>query len=154
DLTTVASGLNKGKVVSFADDAAQLTGDGDYVSLGGGGIFDGFPIQPGTLVLGRDLYFGGDYVSHQNSDRSDLEIDGVPAYAAATASSLFATAESFAGLPGITFSSSQDPATGALTLHESELLVKCEPTPATYPATAGSCTSFAATGVRFSRTIV
>ena len=34
------------------------------------------------------------------------------------------------------------------------MLVKCEPTPATYPATATSCTSFASTGVRFDRTIV
>ncbi len=34
------------------------------------------------------------------------------------------------------------------------MLVKCAPTPATYPATATSCTSFASTGVKFERTIV
>jgi hypothetical protein len=154
DIETLTSGPNNGNIFTFADNAAQLTGDGNYHSLGGGGIFDAFPIQPGTLVLGSDLYFGGDYVSNANADRSDLEIDGAPAYAAATAEDLVSGSENFSGLPAITFSSSQDPTTGNLTVHESETLVKCEPTPATYPATATSCTSFASTGVKFERTIV
>ena len=76
DIETLTSGPNNGNIFTFADNAAQLTGDGNYHSLGGGGIFDAFPIQPGTLVLGSDMYFGGDYVSNANADRSDLEIDG------------------------------------------------------------------------------
>ena len=154
DLATLTSGPNTGSVFTFDDNAAQLTGVGNYHSLGGGGVFDAFPIQPGTLVLGADMYFGGDYVSDANADRSDLEIDGVPAYAAATAEDLVSGSENFSGLPAITFSSSQDPTTGNLTVHESETLVKCEPAPATYPPTATSCTSFASTGVKFERTIV
>jgi hypothetical protein len=153
-LSKLTAGPNTGNVFTFDDQAAQLTGAGNYHSLGGGGIFDAFPIQPGTLVLGADMYFGGDYVSDANADRSDLEIDGVPAYAAATAEDLITGSENFSGLPSITFSTSQDPTTGDLTVHESETLVKCEPAPATYPATATSCTSFASTGVKFERTIV
>ena len=154
DLATLTSGPNTGSVFTFDDNAAQLTGVGNYHSLGGGGVFDAFPIQPGTLVLGADMYFGGDYVSDANADRSDLEIDGAPAYAAATAEDLVSGSENFSGLPSITFTTSQDPTTGNLTVHESETLVKCEPAPATYPPTATSCTSFASTGVKFERTIV
>ncbi len=154
DLTSPTAGPNTGKTVDFFDNAAQLTGDADYSSLGGGGMFDAFPTQPSTLVLGGNMFFGGDYLSDANPDRSDLEIDSIPAYAPGRAGVLFSGAQNLPGLSGVTFSSSLDPATGDLVIHESEMLLKCEPTPATYPATSTSCTSFASTGVRFDRTIV
>jgi hypothetical protein len=149
-----SSGPNAGKVTSFDDEAAQLGGTGNFRSLGGGGVFDAFPTSAAALVLGGDMYYAGDFVSDINTDRDDLEIDNVPAYAPATAAGLLSGAGSnFTGLPSVTFTTTLDTATGNLTAHESEMLVKCAPTAATYPATSGSCTSFASTGVRFDRTI-
>ena len=107
-----------------------------------------------TFAEGGDLLSGGDYLSDGNADRSDLEVDGVPAYASATAEDVVAGAQDFAGLPPLTFYSSQDPINGAIAVHESELLVSCAPSPTIYPASATSCTSFQSTGIRFDRTIV
>ena len=65
----------------------------------------------------------------QNSDRSDIEIDGIPAYAAATAENLLSGSANYAGLPAVSSTSSLDPTTGDLVIHESEPLVKCEAEP-------------------------
>ena len=153
--TAVQSGPNTGQLFDFFDNDAQFSGDGDYASVGRGGMFDAWPIDPSTFVKGADLFVADDYLADANSDRSDIEIDGKAAYASNTADALLGFAgEGFSGLPALTFTESQDPATGDVTIHESEMLVQCEPSPATYPATASSCTSFASTGVRFDRTIV
>ncbi len=153
--TAVQSGPNTGQLFDFFDNDAQFSGDGDYASVGRGGMFDAWPIDPSTFVKGADLFVADDYLADANSDRSDIEIDGKAAYASNTADALLGFAgEGFSGLPALTFTESQDPATGDVTIHESEMLVQCEPSPATYPATATSCTSFASTGVRFDRTIV
>ena len=153
DVSTLSDGPNSGLTSDFYDNAAQLAGDADYESVGSGGVFDGFPVDPSTLVAGADLFFSNDYLSDENSDRSDIEVDGTPAYATATAESLFPGASSFVGLQPMTFSASQDPDTGDLVINESEPLVECAPSPATYPPTATSCTSFVPSGVTFSRTI-
>jgi phosphodiesterase/alkaline phosphatase D-like protein len=153
DVSTLSDGPNSGLTSDFYDNAAQLAGDADYESVGSGGVFDGFPVDPSTLVAGADLFFSNDYLSDENSDRSDIEVDGTPAYATATAESLLPGASSFVGLQPMTFSASQDPDTGDLVINESEPLVECAPSPATYPPTATSCTSFVPSGVTFSRTI-
>ena len=153
--STVPTGPNSGHLYDFYQNAAQLSGDADYQSVGDGGLYDAYPGDPTTLVEGADMFYANNYLEHKNTDRSDIQVDGVPAYAASTAEKLVTNASStFSGLPAVTVTASQDPATGDLTVHESELLVKCAPTPSTYPATTASCTSFASTGVRFDRTIV
>ena len=48
---------------------------------------------------------------------------------------------------------STDPATGNLTIRESEVIVKCAPDQTTWPATPATCTSFTPSGVRLDRTI-
>ncbi len=155
DTTTVVTGPNAGLRYDFFDNDAQFSGDADYVSVGNGGLYDAWPVDPSTLVRGADLFFSDDYLSDANSDRSDIEVDGIPAYSAYAAENLLGhKGASFTGLPAVTFTQSQDPTTGDLTVHESEMLVQCEPMPATYPATASSCTSFGSTGIRFDRTIV
>jgi hypothetical protein len=153
-VSSVTSGPNNGDIFTYVDEAAQLGGTGDLHSLGGGGLFDAFPAQTGNHALGGDEFYAGGYLAAANADRADLEIDAAPAYAAATAETLVTGASSFTGLPSITFTQTLDAATGNVTIHESELLVKCAPDPMTYPATTGSCTSFASSGVKFDRTIV
>jgi hypothetical protein len=150
----VAAGPNSGLSFDFDDDAPQFWGEGDYFSVGNGGLFNAHPFDPLTFNEGADLFLGGDYLSDANTDRSDVEVDGVPAYASATAAKVVGGAQTFAGLPALTFSSGQDPLTGDLTIHESEMLVECEPDPTAYPATTTSCRKFQSTGVRFDRTIV
>ncbi len=154
NVSTVSSGPNGGLSFDFDDDAPQFAGEGDYASVGAGGLVSADPVDPLTFAQGGDLLSGGDYLSDANADRSDLEVDGVPAYASATAEDVVVGAQDFTGLPTLTFSSSQDPTTGDVVVHESELLVSCVPSPATYPASTTSCTSFQSTGVRFDRTIV
>ena len=155
DVSTVSSGLNGGLSFDFDDDVPQFAGAGRLL-LGRRTAGCSTPTRSIRLTFaqGGDLLLGGDYLSDVNTDRSDLEVDGVPAYAAATAEDVVAGAQDFTGLPTLTFSSSQDPTTGDVVVHESELLVSCEPSPATYPASTTSCTSFQSTGVRFDRTIV
>jgi hypothetical protein len=151
----VTGGPNAGQLWNFFDNDAQFSGDADYQSLGSGGITDASPVDPATLLEGADLFISDDYLSDAGSDRSDIEVDGMPAYTASTAENLLHfTGSNFAGLPALTFTQTQNPTTGDLTVHESEMLVRCAPTPATYPAAASSCTSFTSTGVRFDRTIV
>ena len=154
DTGTEPSGLNQGLTYDYDDDVPQFAGIGNYFSVSNGGLFDAVPVDPTTLAKGADLVLGAAYLSDVNTDRSDVEVDGISAYAPADANFLFSGAPNFTGLPALSFSSAQDPATGDVVIHESELLVKCEPTPATYPATSTSCTSFASTGIRFDRTIV
>lgn len=155
DTSAVSGGPNNGLLYDFFDNDAQFSGDADYVSVGRGGVFDTYPVDPSTLNRGADLFFSDGYLSDANGDRSDLQVDGFPAYASFTAENLLGfTGADFPGLPAVTFTQSQNPATGDVTVHESELLVQCAPAPATYPPGTSSCTSFRSTGVRFNRTIV
>ena len=59
----------------------------------------------------------------------------------------------FQQLP-LTVSVTGDPATGNVTIRESETLVKCAPDATTWPVNPATCTSFASAGVRLDRTIV
>src|SRR5262249_54410123 len=88
DVSSLGSGPNIGTIYTYFDEPAQLLGTGDIHSLGGGGLFDAFPTQSGNGAEGADEFYAGAYLSDANSDRSDLEIDGVPAYAAANAENL------------------------------------------------------------------
>jgi phosphodiesterase/alkaline phosphatase D-like protein len=152
--STLASGPNVGFTYDFYTNDAQMAGDADYESAGSGGVFDASPVDPSTQVLGQDMFYSNDYLSNDNADRSDIQVDGVPAYAAATAEGLVPGADGFSGLSPMTFTSSQDPTTGDMVVRESEMLVECAPSPNVYPATSASCTSFTSSGIRLDRTIV
>ncbi len=90
---TISTGPNNGQMYDFYDSADQLAGAADYKSVGSGGLNDAYPADPSTLVLGEDLFFSTDYLANRNPDRSDVEIDGVPAYAPATARTLVSGAK-------------------------------------------------------------
>src|SRR5262249_21007001 len=80
--------------------------------------------------------------------RSGLRIDGANAYPPSAANK-----DNQAGAaPALTYSYSLDPATGNLTIHVTEPLVKCAD-PA-YPPTKQSCATLLGTGVTDTRTIV
>src|SRR5262249_44687881 len=91
----------------------------------------------------------GEDFAGPGSTRSELQVDGANALSPAQAASLNSTASP--GFPALTSSYSVDPATGNLTINESDQLVKCPD--ATYPPTPVTCPSFLSTGVRVDRTI-
>ena len=113
DTGTEPSGLNQGLTYDYDDDVPQFAGIGNYFSVSNGGLFDAVPVDPTTLAKGADLVLGAAYLSDVNTDRSDVEVDGISAYAPADANFLFSGAPNFTGLPALSFSSAQDPATAA-----------------------------------------
>jgi hypothetical protein len=149
--SVVNGGPNNGKVYDYALDVQQLTAAFDYVSVGGCGVNDGFLYDP-TLanttvtyacnagLLGRE--------SSAGPTRSEVQVDGGNAYAAAQAFLINANAS---GLPSVSNTYTVATATGNIVVHETAPLVKC-PT-ATYPPTTTSCSSFVPTGVTDNRTI-
>ncbi len=148
--SVLSSGPNSGVTYDFYDNAAQFNGDADYQSVGDGGLYDAYPQDSGDLVEGADLFFAENYLENNNTDRPDIRIDSQPAYDSYQAEQISSTAT---GFPAVTFSSSQNPITGDLSVQESEPLVKCSPDDTVYPATSTSCTSFQPTGLTFNRTI-
>ena len=154
---TYGGGPENGKQYDFYLSDSQLTGYGDYESYTNGGMYDAEPLDPTTFAFGGDVFYANDTynaLTKSGVTRSSVQVDGANAFGAASAEFLCGSTCAFSGIPVMTESHSYDPATGGLTIHESEPLVKCEPDPTTYPPTIGtSCTSFAPTGVSVSRVI-
>jgi PASTA domain/Divergent InlB B-repeat domain len=149
--SVVSGGPNNGKVYDYALDVQQLTAAFDYVSVSGCGINDGFLYDP-TLanttvtyacnagLLGRE--------SSAGPTRSEVQIDGANAYAAAQA---FLINSNASGLPSVSNTYTVATATGNIVVHETAPLVKCASV--AYPPTTSSCSSFVSTGVTDNRTI-
>lgn len=165
------TGPNKDLTYDFDINRAQLTGFMRYASLGNCGLRQSAVFDPASLAVSSDaLFYCDDFLSSQNggtlpgtitgdanhlsATRSELRVDGVDAYVPGNAGYLFSGAGNRGGFPPLSFSDSVDPATGNLTITESEQPVFCDPAPATYPATSTSCLSFTPAPVRFTRTIV
>jgi hypothetical protein len=151
DSSAVGGGPNNGKLTDYYLYAAQQTAAFDYVSLGGCGLKDGYLLDPTYAVTTSTFFcnaglFAGEAGSA--STRSELRIDGTNAYTPAAAGSISPNAS---GLPALSYSFTVGAHTGNLVIHETDPLVKCAN--ATYPPTAGSCATFASTGLTDTRTI-
>jgi hypothetical protein len=151
ETSKISGGANDGKPYDYSLDAQQLTAAFDYTSLGSCGVHNGFLYDATyanttvTFACNAGL-LGAD--SPATPTRSELQIDGVNAYAPAQA---FFINSSGAGLPSLTDTYTVDKVTGNVVIHETDPLVKCSS--ATYPPTAGSCATYVATGVSDDRTI-
>ncbi len=132
-----------------------LSGQADFRSLAGGGMFEAYPIDPATQHVGGDLFFDNDsFRVFPGQTRSSIQVDGVNAFGSAGAEQVCgSSACSLPGIPALTISHTLSATNGNLVIHESEPLVKCSPDPAVYPPTGTSCTSFVPTGVSASRMI-
>jgi len=84
--------------------------------------------------------------------RSEAQVDGVDAYPPDAAEQAFSGADATPGMPALSYSATQNPSTGALTVEDSEPLARC-PVGTPFPPTAATCTSFSPTGVQLNRTI-
>jgi hypothetical protein len=138
----------------FVVNAQQLTAGASFRSFGRCGPIETF-LDNGSLertattfACGSRFWRFNDYDEPAKSTRSQIQIDGVNAYAAATVNEMFGP---IAGFPVVSTSSSQDPVTGNVVVHDDETLVAC-PTPA-YPPSGGCSSLVVGTGVRDERTI-
>jgi Glucodextranase, domain B len=92
------------------------------------------------------------YTSNEAGFTQRLQVDGASAYTPATAQYLQESLKvQIPGAPLLSVSQSFDPATGLVTIHETDPIAKCSPQTTT-PATTTSCTSFVSTGVELERT--
>ena len=151
ETSKVSGGANNGKAYDYNLDAQQQTAAFDYVSLGSCGLHDGFLYDPTyanttvTFACNAGLERAD---TPSTPTRSELQIDGVNAYAPAQA---FFINSSAAGFPSLTDTYTVDKATGNVVVQETDPLVKC--TGATYPPSQASCATFVSTGVTDNRTI-
>lgn len=150
---TIPSGPNAGKPSGFSVTDQQLSAADSFFSLGrcglvSAGLFNA-SLERTTTTFGCNDWFWR-FDNHEEpgkSTRSQIQIDGVNVYTARSVNEMFGPVE---GFPAVTFSSSQDPATGEMTIKDSEALVACQ-TPA-YPPSFATCPTFVSTGVRDERT--
>jgi hypothetical protein len=151
----VKGGPSNGAVVDYRVRAPQLTGRGVYSSAGSCGV-QGSATFSATYVTSADVFTCAARLATDIGTRSALQVDGANAFASAAAASLFTQPTPSANLPGLAplaLSVQTDPATGNTTIRESEVIVRCAPDAATWPATPATCTSFTPSGVRLDRTI-
>jgi hypothetical protein len=152
---TIESGPNLGKPYDYLLYAQQLSAADGYYSLSGCGLEDSSlfnaELERTTTTFNcNDWFWSYENFEDENaSTRSQIQVDGANAYGPAVAG--YEINEEAVGLPAISYSYSQNPVNGNLTITESEPLVKC-PDP-TYPPTTTSCASFVGTGVKVERTI-
>ena len=151
ETSKISGGSNNGKAYDYSLDAQQQSGALDYVALGSCGLHDGFLYDPtyANTTVTFACNAGLDRADTPSAPtRSELQIDGMNAYAPAQA---FFINSSAAGFPSLTDTYAVDKATGNVVVQETDPLVKC--TGATYPPSQTSCATFALTGVTDNRTI-
>jgi hypothetical protein len=148
---TVSGGPNDGTLFDYYVWAGQLSGAFDYVSVGDCGVFDGYLFDP-TLANTTTTFFcnAGLFQNDSNTSptRSELQIDAKDAYPPYVAEQINPDAS---GLPAVSYTYSLDPATGNLTIHETDPLVKCTDT--SYPPDTTKCATFVSAGVTDNITI-
>jgi hypothetical protein len=151
----VEGGPNLGKPYDYFLYAQQLSAADAYYSLSGCGLVAGYlfnaNLERTTSTFACNDWFWSyeNFEEESASTRSQIQVDGANAYGPAAAE--YEINAEASGLPAISYSYSQNPLNGNLTITESEPLVKC-PDPV-YPPTPASCGSFIGTGVRVERTI-
>jgi hypothetical protein len=149
---------NAGKLEQYYIYRSQLRGGFDYRSLGNCAIHDGYVYDPVTFNSAIADYCNGyfwvgngisDSTGYANPDRSELEVDGDSAYVAGAVANLgIPAASGYPGFPKLTYSYAPDPLTGDMILQETDQVVKCSPSPASYPPTASTCKGFVPAGIQ------
>ncbi|MEO9174126.1 MAG: PASTA domain-containing protein [Gaiellales bacterium] len=141
-----------GTLINYRVRAAQLTGRGVYGSIGTCGISGAATFSSG-YTTSADVFTCAARLANNIGARSAIQVDGANAFTPAGAATLFSTSSSLPGLAPLTVTVTSDPATGNLTIRESETIVKCSPDATTWPVNPATCTSFVPSGVRLDRTV-
>jgi hypothetical protein len=147
-----------GTLWDYGIERAQAKAYNDYYSAGSCGLCDTYLIDPLTLQSTNAIWWANaalyKVVPFDGGTRSEVRIDGVDVYNPGGLSGGANELKNNPGFPALTYSKSVDPATGDLTIHETDPFVACSPQPATYPPTDVTCPTFAAPAVTLDRTIV
>jgi hypothetical protein len=139
-------------------EATSLPGYFDIEAAGGCGLVSSRLYAPGSLLVSADLFgcdasfFEANEPPSGKSTRSDLQVDGANAYTPTTARYLEEDLDAaIPGAPRLSVTQAFDAATGLVSIHEVDPLVKCSPQ-AVFPPTNASCREFVPTGVQLERT--
>jgi hypothetical protein len=166
ETTTIGGGPSAGALSNFFVGGTRPTLDADFTSIGGGGApFDMTPVDDsGDLPrFSQELWYSNAALNAESAKagetRSQVQVDGVNAFAPYAASRLYTGAGTASGLPSITIESvSDDQATGDVTHVSTEPIVSC-PTTGGANVTASTanvtnCHAFKPSGVAVRRTVV
>ncbi len=151
----IETGPNNGQPYDLYIWGQQLSAADDYDSLGSCGLDDGYLFDSEFKLTTTTFYCNDWFEQYDNnkensaSTRSEIQVDGANAYTPDAAEDI--NKEASPDFPTFSYSYSQNPANGNLTIKESDPIVKCPE--ATYPPTPVSCPMFESTGVTDSRTI-
>lgn len=148
----------------YEAESNTLAGYFDFESVGECGLDYSRLYAPTSLVGSAHLFdcnaalFEEDNPPSGPSTRSQLQIDGANAYSPAAANYVneeiqkeLKTTNVIPGAPQVAVTKTFDEATGLITIHEVDPIVKCSPS-TTFPPTAAGCTSFVSAGVQLERT--
>ena len=146
-----------GTIWDYKIKRTQSAAFNNYYSAGGCGLCETFLLHPVTGAASHMIWWSnaGLYrtVPYAPANtRSAVRIDGIDAYNPAGAATNGVTFRDNPGFPPLSYQRSVAPASGDLTIEETNPFVTCAPQPATYPATDASCSSYATAGVRLVRT--
>jgi hypothetical protein len=141
-----------GTLINYRVRAAQFNGRGVYGSVGTCGISGAATFSSG-YTTSSDVFTCAARLANNIGARSAIQVDGANSFTPAGAATLFSTSSALPGLAPLTVTVTSDPATGNVTIRESETIVKCAPDATTWPASAATCTSFVPSGVRLDRTV-
>ena len=157
--TIFVTGHNVHDLESYDLDVPQLGGAFEYGSLGFCSIMNSFAYDPVTFANAQldDCDAGFDSSNGETGTpgvltptRSELQVDGIDAYLAGNVATAVPDAQNTSGYPLLTYHYSIDPATGNLTLNETDQVVECSPAAGVYPPTSSSCAGFVPAGVQVS----
>lgn len=144
----------------YESEPSSLSGYFDMESVGDCGLDYSYLYAPEKLTVSEPLFdcnaalYRRDDPPTGSSSRSELQIDGANAYSPDAAHAVETDLKVKALLPGApqaTVTQTFEEATGLITIHELDPIVKCSPQ-TVYPPTPTSCTSFVSTGVQLERT--
>jgi hypothetical protein len=153
---TVSGGGNDGTAYDFDREQAAQRGLVALNAASDLGIASANLWTQPLLDPSQGIWFGNAYFFFKSSfepTRSELRVDGADAYGPASAFFAFPEAQTEPGFPTLGYSDSLNLASGDLTVDDTEPMVICSPAPATYPPSAGSCSSFATAGIMLHRTV-
>ncbi|MCW3065395.1 MAG: hypothetical protein JWN32_2567 [Solirubrobacterales bacterium] len=155
---TFATGPNTNHLADTYFGAPQLSGANDYEGIGNCGLEDSFLVDPATLRQSRRLFFCSDWYSATDTwpgpSRSELQVDGRNVYPPGAIDGNFDNVDLSlsTGFPSFSFGPTRDPATGDVTINETDGLATCangDP----YPPSTANCPALAVAGVAVQRTI-
>jgi hypothetical protein len=135
--------------------SAALGARHEFQSAGSCGLTRSQLYLPSTLAETQGSFhcaaalYGEEPIEGEEPSRSEIQVDGVDAYDPYAAQHLFGAEP---GIPAIEVADAFDPATGLITIEETDPLVACAPAPTVFPPTASSCSSFQPVGVSLQRT--